>query len=98
MPLLAYIFDAKYNAKYGTVYAIAQAAVSLAYFVGELGVFFWMKLKQIKWLIKSNLNSPFQLLIKYQKDNLKDDVLNMVSCYWRPLSSTFHSVARCLYH
>lgn len=35
MPLLAALVDARHVAAYGAVYAIAQAAVALAYFVGE---------------------------------------------------------------
>ncbi|XP_045595413.1 synaptic vesicular amine transporter [Procambarus clarkii] len=36
MPLLAAIVDARHVAAYGAVYAIAQAAVALAYFLGPL--------------------------------------------------------------
>lgn len=35
MPLLAAVVDARHVAAYGAVYAIAQAAVALAYFLGE---------------------------------------------------------------
>lgn len=44
MPLLAALVDARHVAAYGAVYAIAQAAVALAYFVGEMAsvaVFFF---------------------------------------------------------
>lgn len=36
MPLLAYMVDTRYSAHYGTVYATAQVAVCLAYFLGPL--------------------------------------------------------------
>lgn len=36
MPLLAYIIDMRYSALYGTVYAVAQIAVCLAYSLGPL--------------------------------------------------------------
>lgn len=35
MPLLAAVVDARHVAAYGAVYAIAQAAVAVAYFLGE---------------------------------------------------------------
>lgn len=37
MPLLAALVDARHVAAYGAVYAIAQAAVALAYFLGQSG-------------------------------------------------------------
>lgn len=35
MPMMAYIVDSRYVALYGSVYAIAQVAVCLAYSIGK---------------------------------------------------------------
>ncbi|XP_050697230.1 synaptic vesicular amine transporter-like [Eriocheir sinensis] len=53
MPLLAAVVDARHVAAYGAVYAIAQAAVALAYFLGPLVGSAVVQVIGFPWLMRS---------------------------------------------
>ncbi|GAB6031559.1 hypothetical protein CHUAL_009324 [Chamberlinius hualienensis] len=71
MPMLAMIFDTRYAAQYGTVYAIAQTAVSLAYFIGPLLGSQVVKQLGFPWLMRTIgvINIAYSPLCVYLQRN-----------------------------
>ncbi|XP_035215283.1 synaptic vesicular amine transporter-like isoform X2 [Stegodyphus dumicola] len=53
MPLLAYLVDSRYVALYGSVYAIAQVAVCLAYSIGPLLGGYMVKRLGFPWVMRA---------------------------------------------
>ena len=58
MPLLAALVDARHVAAYGAVYAIAQAAVALAYFVGEIMSMTFLFIFTDRHFIRASVHFP----------------------------------------